>query len=70
MKNFIITTNSTFVNKYKIRAPNIQLAIEQVLDNDEAPNFYQKHLGEDVTHYIEVDDNYNMHEEMHRLGFW
>lgn len=44
--DFTIKTHSTFENVYNVKANSLQEAIAIVMDCDNPPDFYQKHLGE------------------------
>jgi hypothetical protein len=45
---FIIKTQSTFENVYYINAPSRDDAIQQVMNEQNPPDFYQKHSGERI----------------------
>lgn len=50
--DFTIKTHSTFENIYNVKANSLQEAIAIVMNSDNPPDFYQKHLGEKIVdHY-------------------
>lgn len=56
MPLFEIATQSTFENIYLVEADTKEQAVEHVLDANESPDFYQKHLGEGMREVKQFDD--------------
>lgn len=74
MKTFVVTTISTFKNKYVVKAVSEEDARRQV-ETDHNNDFFQKHLGEPVRKVKGVKAS--TEEEMHALreklrdkGYW
>lgn len=56
MPKFEIKTHSTFENVYLIEADNFEQALKKLSNNNEPPDFMQKHLWEDVHGDVFVPD--------------
>lgn len=56
MPTFEVITQSTFENVYLIEAESKEEAVGMVLDSNNAPDFYQKHLGEGMRDVNIVSD--------------
>ena len=56
MPLYEITTRSTFEHKYLISANSLEEAHKELFDEENFPDFHQKHLGEKVTEYNILDE--------------
>lgn len=70
MTNYVVTTRSTFENKYLIDAITEDDAIFAVMNDYDPPDFFQKHLGEAVISVEKVPEQYDMFTEMHKQGYF
>ena len=60
MPKYQIITRSTFENVYLINAPTKNIAISIVQNRENPPDFFQKHIEEEI---VEIIEELSLNEE-------
>ena len=69
MPKFKVKTQSTFEHIYFVDAETSKLAVEQVLDSENIPEFYQRHMGEVAIESKEISSFDEEERQIYEEGF-